>query len=425
MPRQCAINVLINVICKKKNISASIEPFKDHTKRALISEFSYGVCRYYYTLYPLLNLLVDKPLKAKDKDIELAIILGLYQLKFMHLKPFAVVDETVKLAKKFNKSWARGLINALLRRYIREADVLEAKLIDNEPYQLAHPQWFIDKLKLNKLSFTDICKNNNKKALICLRINTAKVSINDYLGLLNDRDIQASACEYLSNAIILETKVDVADLPFFDKGFVFVQDIAAQFARTLLELGNGQRILDACSAPGGKLTDILQSPFSFKKVIALDNSANRVKRINENLIRLSQEASVIVGDAMDPSKWWDGIPFNRILLDAPCSATGVIRRHPDIKLLRTQSDITEIVKRQKEILEALWQTLAPGGRLVYATCSIFPEENEQQIESFIAGKTDVKVIDFSLPIGMSRTIGWQLYPGESDGFYYAVLEKNS
>ena len=217
--------------------------------------------------------------------------------------------------------------------------------------------------------------------------------------------------------------MNVRELPYFEQGYIFVQDLAAQFASHLLNLAEKQSVLDLCSAPGGKLTAILQSGFKFKEVVAVDNSENRLKKINENLQRLKQSATVIVGDALTPSKWSQGKTFDRILIDAPCSAMGVIRRHPDIKILRESIAVTEVIKRQKKILQSTWPLLTTGGRLVYATCSILSEENQQQIQNFVNENLDAKVVPFDLPLGKQCSVGWQLLPGITDGFYYAILEK--
>ncbi len=423
MPRFIAIKVLQKVIRDKQSLNEALEPYKEHEQKSLIAEFCYGVCRYYFSLKPLMTLLLTKKMKEKDFDLELTIILGLYQLKYMHIKDFAAVNETVKLAKLLNKDWARGLINAILRRYMRESEALNDKLKNNLEYVYAHPYWFIEKLQQQKLPFDEICQNNNIKAPLYLRINTQKISTADYLNELLQQGIQASQSPYLESAILLSSKVNVVELPYFDDGYFFVQDLAAQFAAKLLNLADNQRILDLCSAPGGKLTGILESGFNFKEVVAVDNSQKRVIKINENLTRLKQSATVLVGDALKPDEWSHGKTFDRILIDAPCSAMGVIRRHPDIKVLREKSAVEEVVQSQKEILKNTWPLLKKGGRLVYATCSVLAEENQHQIEAFIKSNTDIKLVPFELPIGKKCSIGWQLLPGTTDGFYYAILEK--
>lgn len=423
MTRHIAVSILLKVIRDKQSLSEALEPFQQHEQKALIAEFCYGVCRYYFSLKAVMNLLLTKKLKAKDIDIELTIILGLYQLKYMQIKDFAAVNETVKLANIFKKDWAKGLINALLRRYMRESDLLNDKLKNNLEYVYAHPYWFIEKLIEQQALVKDICENNNKKASLYLRIDTQKITVEDYLKKLYQQDIEASQSPYLDGAILLASKVNVVELPYFSEGYFFVQDLAAQFATNLLNLSDNQSVLDLCSAPGGKLTGILQSGFKFKEVVSVDNSQKRVVKISENLARLKQSALVIVGDAFNPHQWSQDKTFDRILIDAPCSAMGVIRRHPDIKVLREKSGITEVVLWQKKILQNTWPLLKSGGRLLYVTCSVLAEENQQQIEGFIQSNPDAKVVPFELPIGQQCSVGWQILPGVTDGFYYAILEK--
>ncbi len=421
--RQAALKSLMAVIQDKRPLTDSLTAYQTHPERSLISELAHGVCRYYDCLMAIQEKLVRKPLKAKDLDVQLAILIGLYQLKYLNVKKFVAVNETVKLAANLKKTWAKGLINAVLRNYEREAKAIEAELAGNLSYRYAHPEWLIELMNGQGLDAEPILIANNQPAPIYLRINQQHISAEQYLGLLNDAEINAAQSTYLNNAIELKTKVDVTQLPLFQEGHVFVQDMAAQMATDLLDLSDGQRVLDACSAPGGKLTGILQSGYAFESVTALDNHSKRIERIHQNLQRLKLKADVVEGDALSPDPWWDGKPFDRILIDAPCSALGVIRRHPDIKLLRTPEAIEEIMKRQQAILEGLWPLLKKGGRLVYVTCSILPQENEQQLAQFIAHHSDAKALEISLPLGEARSIGWQIYPGPSDGFYYGVLKK--
>lgn len=421
--RYAALKVLLKVIRDKQSLTEALEPYQTHPQKSLISELCYGVCRFYYGLKPLLTLLLSKPLKAKDNDIELVLLMGLYQLKFMRLKDFAVVNETVKLVSQTKKIWAKGLINGVLRQYIRQAESLHKQLADNLEFQYGHPGWLLELFKEYQLPLESICHANNQKAPIYLRVNTHKISIADYIAALSKLEIEVELSPEKTGALKLISKVNVAELPYFQQGYVFVQDLAAQMASELLDLQNGTRVLDACSAPGGKLTAILESNKHFKEVIALDNNPARIDSIYQNLERLKLSAKVIEGDAAQVNDWWDGKPFDRILVDAPCSAVGVIRRHPDIKILRAHSAVVEIVKRQQTILDALWPLLKAGGRLVYATCSILPIENELQIEAFLKRHQDAVAVPFNLAWGDPRTIGWQFLPGKSDGFYYAILEK--
>jgi len=258
-----------------------------------------------------------------------------------------------------------------------------------------------------------------------LRVNRAHASAADYLTRLQDAGIDACPHEYSPNGITLTTPCDVHELPGFADGHVSVQDEAAQLATSLLALKPALRLLDACCAPGGKTCHILETQPDLSACVALDIEKSRLARVQDNLNRLNLHATLVQGDALQPKTWWDGMPFDRILLDAPCSATGVIRRHPDIKLLRTEAEIISVTQLQHDLLQALWPLLAPGGLMVYATCSIMPEENEQQVNRFIATQTDCQFSASEHPWGHSTGHGWQILPGEHnmDGFFYSVLRK--
>lgn len=423
--RLAAVKVLQDVVERKKSLNDALAPFQAHEQRSLISELSYGVCRYYFQLKPILKKLLSKPIKAKDHAIELAILIGLHQLKFLSIKSFVAVNETVKLAALLNKNSMKGLINAVLRAYARDGQALEQQLQQTLGYafQTAHPDWMIEQFKRAGYDMPTLLSANNQQAPITLNINLQKISTADYLDALSQAGIEAKASSVKDGAVELLSKVNVTALPFFNEGFFIVQDIAAQLSTQLLDLKDNQRVLDACSAPGGKLMAMLQTAKQFKQVVALDNNERRIERIKQNLQRLNLSAELICGDASLLDNWWDKQMFDRILLDAPCSALGVIRRHPDIKLLRTQDAVDNVVRTQQSILTALWQTLKPGGRLVYATCSVLPQENELQLEQFLQAHPDAVSMPFELPIGKAKQIGWQCLPPISDGFYYAVLEK--
>lgn len=424
MPRSIAVSILKEVVKDKHNLSDSLLKYKTHSDFPLISEFCYGVCRHYYALRSILCSMLDKPFKAKDLDVELSIILGLYQLEFMSIKPFAAVNETVKLSKALKKSWAKGVINALLRRYQREKDSIMAGLENDEAYQLNHPTWFIKKLKAASYDVDTICQANDKRPPIYLRVNLKKISPDAYLKLLHDQNIDAALCSYTDKTIVVNSKINVPELPGFDKGYVFVQDLAAQLSTQLLGLSDNLSVLDACSAPGGKLTAILETSYNLKRVVGIDSNERRVLKIHQNLERLELSAEVLTLDACQANEHFQDQKFDRILLDAPCSALGVIRRHPDIKLLRSPNEVREAVARQKMLLESLWALLAPGGRLVYATCSVLPEENDEQVIAFLKAHSDAKPADFQLPVGNAKQVGWQIEPGEADGFYYAIIERS-
>ncbi|WP_340122586.1 16S rRNA (cytosine(967)-C(5))-methyltransferase RsmB [Methylobacter svalbardensis] len=431
--RLVAARVLSRVLQDGQSLTAaldnaflSIESGKD---RAFIQALCYGVCRQFHRLDFILSQLLDKPLK--DTDVKALALVGLYQLKFMRVKPHAAVSETVLAARK--KPWAKSLINAVLRTYLREQEGLEHKADKFQVAALSHPDWLIKQIEQDwPEQALNIFLENNQQPPMVLRVNLAKTSRKDYLQGLAGQDIAGQAVSFCPSAIRLDKPVPVDLLPGFAEGLVSVQDTAAQLAAGLLDVQPGQRVLDVCAAPGGKTAHILESQPQLKELVAVDIDEFRMQRVSENCRRLGLQATLVVGDAANPSGWWDGKPFDRILLDAPCSALGVIRRHPDIKLLRRAEDIGQLQAMQKAILQAVWPLLAPGGLLVYATCSILKQENEQQVQAFLTEHSDA----VELPLFPSSSLGttdWgtagacgrQILTGESamDGFYYARISK--
>jgi 16S rRNA (cytosine967-C5)-methyltransferase len=398
----------------------SIESVKD---RAFIQALCYGVCRQYHRLDFILTQLLAKPLK--DAEVKALALVGLYQLNFMRVKAHAAVSETVLATGK--KPWAKSLINAVLRTYLREQEGLERKADKVQVAALSHPDWLIKQLEQDwPEQASNILLENNQQPPMVLRVNLAKTSREHYLQLLLDQNIAAETIRFCPSALRLDKPVPVELLPGFVQGLASVQDTAAQLAAGLLDVQPGQRVLDVCAAPGGKTAHILESQPQLKELVAVDIDGIRMLRVSENLQRLSLHATLVVGDAAKPADWWDGRLFDRILLDAPCSALGVIRRHPDIKLLRRAEDIAQLQTLQKTILAAAWPLLAPGGVLVYATCSILKQENEQQIQAFLAEHPDA--VELSLEAadwGVAGICGRQILTGESamDGFYYARISK--
>ncbi len=387
-------------------------------------ELCFGVCRHYFRLQIIADLLIDK--RPKSTAVWVSLLLGLYQLHYLNIADYAVVKETVGLLSHINATWAKGLINAVLRRYCREKESLLTQLDAIFLFQYGHPEWFIDRIKKAwPKDWKSICLANDQRPPMSLRINQRYTMTKDYLEKLTVAGVNAEPLFFSNQGIRLTEPCDVYDLPYFAEGFVSVQDEAAQLAVSLLDLAPGLRVLDACCAPGGKTCHILETEADLAECVALDNDAYRLKRVQENLSRLNLNATVLTGDALQPSNWWDGVLFDRILLDAPCSATGVIRRHPDIKLLRTMDDITAIALLQHDLLLALWPLLAPGGRLVYATCSIMPEENDSQIKEFIKHHPDCMYLPQQTKWGHALECGIQILPGENnmDGFFYSVLVK--
>lgn len=397
-----------------------LDAIKDPRDRAFVQALCYGVCRFYPRLDAILSHLMTKPMKAKDSDVHALLMVGLYQLMEMQTAPHAAVSETVNAVETLHKPWARGLVNAVLREYIRKQGSLPQLIADDDEAHYAHPFWMITTLKKAWPEHWQAALTaNNAHPPFSLRIHH-KHSVDDYL-----QQVEAHKIPETSHGIILEKPVNVEQLPGFAEGLVTVQDGAAQLAAELLQLQPGQRILDACAAPGGKLTHILEI-VPDADVTAIEKEEARLHLIRENLTRLKQSANLVCADAAETESWWDGKPFDRILLDAPCSATGVIRRHPDIKLLRQPADIKSLAAEQLRILNALWKTLAPGGLLVYATCSIFPEENSQVAGKFLTANSDASEERIAAVWGIACETGRQILPGmqEMDGFYYACLRKN-
>ena len=390
----------------------------------LSKEICFGVCRHYFRLAAL----ADKLLSKRPKAIEVwaSLLIGLYQLHYLRIPDYAVVKETVALLEQIKKPWAKGLVNAVLRTYCRKQETLLTDLQNNSSFLYGHPEWFIERIKAAwPNDWQAILQANDTHPPMSLRINNNGTSSQEYLTRLQQADIDARPLNYAPFGIVLNEPCDVHDLPGFAAGDVSVQDEAAQLAVTLLALKPGLRVLDACAAPGGKTCHILETEPALSACVALDIDNKRLSRVQENLNRLNLQATLIKGDGLQPQTWWDGLLFDRILLDAPCSATGVIRRHPDIKLLRTTEDITAVTQLQHDLLLALWPLLAPNGIMVYATCSVMPEENEQQIAHFIASQPNCEFLTQAQPWGHATGHGWQILPGENnmDGFFYSVVKK--
>lgn len=403
-----------------------LKQIPDARDQAFVQALCYGVCRRYFHLDAMLQLLLDKPLKAKDQDIYALLLIGLYQLTEMRVPSHAAVAETVDAAKSFKKIWAKGLINAVLRNYLRHIDEITQKTEKDFSALYSHPVWLIDLLKQHwPDDWQEILTANNQHPPFVLRVNQQKISRAAYLEKLSAQELESTAIPETPSGIVLTQPVDVEKLPGFMQGEVSVQDGAAQLVASLLKLEPHLRVLDACAAPGGKTTHMLELQPDLKEVVAVDVEASRLQGVHENLERLQLSAELIVADVGDVESWWDKQLFDRILLDAPCSATGVIRRHPDIKLLRRADDIHALAAEQTHLLTALWPLLKTDGLLVYTTCSILPEENTQVLQAFLAAHPDAQEIKISAEWGNACSIGRQILPGMHgmDGFYFACLRK--
>jgi 16S rRNA (cytosine967-C5)-methyltransferase len=428
--RAAAAKALAAVLEQGKSLDAALpaalETVSVPSDRALVQEICYGVLRWLPRLEAIAAELLRKPFKRKDRDVYGLVLLGLYQLIYMRVPAYAAVAETVDAARATGKTWASGLVNAVLRGYLREAERLLAKVDRHDEARLAHPGWLLDRFRQDwPNDWRMVAEANNARAPMTLRVNLQRQDREAYCERLRQANIAFHQPPFVSTAVVLEAPSDVAQLPGFLQGAVSVQDAAAQLAAELLDARPGMRILDACAAPGGKTAHILERVPDLAQLVALDIDRQRLKRVQDNLERLRLNAQLCSGDAADPSAWWDGQPFERILLDAPCSATGVIRRHPDIKVLRKAGDVEALAEHQAEILRALWPLLAPGGILLYATCSILDRENAQQIGSFLQLHRDAREYVIEADWGRSCQHGRQILPGEyeMDGFYYACITR--
>ena len=419
-----ALAVLKKVILNHASLTESLTESTSHREANFIQALCYGVCRYYFQLDFMAKKLLDKPLKEKDQDIYLLILIGIYQLQFMHIAHHAAVNETVNATVMIKKVWAKQLVNAVLRRFGREKESLLTAVQQDEVAYYTHPSWMINLIKQScPEHYKTILEANNQQAPLVLRVNTQKISRENYLKKPSLREgAVAKAHAIAKEAILLNEACDVKTLPGFLEGEVSVQDAAAQLCASLLKLEPNQIILDACAAPGGKTSHILeQCPTA--KLTAVDIAKSRIGYIHENLNRLKLSASVKCADILDIKAWWDGELFDRILLDAPCSATGVIRRHPDIKLLRRQDDIKNLSAHQLLMLKTLWPLLKQNGLLLYSTCSILPEENAHIMSTFLKSEPSAKENLIEVAWGIKQTHGRQILPGDHgmDGFYYCLL----
>jgi len=385
-------------------------------QRAAIQGLSFGALRFYGHYAAILDLLLQKPLS--DDAVRGVLLVTLHQLESRKTPPHTVVDQAVKAAQALNKSWAKGLVNAVLRNFLRQREALLAQAdAVGDVARYSHPQWWIDKLRTQyPHDWQAILQANNGHPPMTLRVNRRKSKASAYLDLLRQHGMDADLVG--ESALRLHQPVAVAKLPGFADGVVSVQDAGAQRAAQLLDVADGMRVLDACAAPGGKTAHLLE--LAGVQVTALDSDAIRLEKVGENLRRLGLQADCRCGDAALPVDWWDGKPFQRILADVPCSASGVVRRHPDIKWLRREADLALFAAQQRKILDALWPLLARDGKLLYVTCSVFTEENQRQIENFLGKHVDSR----RLPLADAELADGQLIPNDQhDGFFYALLAK--
>src|SRR3989338_8664291 len=381
-------------------------------QRAALQDLSYGTLRFYGQLRALLGMLLHKPML--DQRIYYVLLVALYQLQYSKAAQHAVVDHAVRSAQLLNAK-VSGLANAILRNFLRNQLALLEQAAQDEEGRYSYTRWWIDELReqYGERSAA-ILEEGNRHPPMTLRVNKRFGTTQEYLAQLEKQDIAARLIE--PNALLLGKPVAVDKLPGFFDGLVSVQDAGAQYAALLLDAYDGMRVLDACAAPGGKTAHALEC--ARVDMIAVDKDEKRLRRVAENLQRLGLDAHLVTGDAAAPEMWWDGKAFQRILADVPCSASGVVRRHPDIKWLRRRTDIAGFAAQQLNILRALWRLLAQDGKLLYVTCSVFQQENEQVIAAFLAQQPDAR----RLPVALQEYSEGQLLPNDKhDGFFYALL----
>lgn len=427
-PRVVAAKVIQGVVAGQslsELMPRYLEQLDDLRDGGLAQEISYGVIRRYPQLKALVNCLLDRPLKAKDRDVEALIMIGLYQLLYLRVAEHAALNETAGAAKKLGKSWAVGLVNGVLRNFQRRREALMDQIETDPQARHAMPEWLLQRVQQQwPDAWQARVEALNSRPPMSLRINLSAISRETYLQRLKTQGFLAQPIPYTQGGVTLEKAMEVTQLPGFDEGCISVQDGAAQLAAELLDLKPGLQVLDACAAPGGKSCHLLERERKLK-LTAMDVNPERLVRVEENLARLKLQAEVVAGDAAYPAGEWASRLYERILLDVPCSATGVMRRHPDIKLLRREEDIPNLVSLQSDILKAIWPRLAVGGVMLYVTCSILSEENEQQLERFLSEHADAVEQPLDVAWGEARTVGRQIAPGVKgmDGFFYARLVK--
>jgi len=426
--RAAAARIVAAVAPGGETLSAALPAGLDGVapaQRALVQELCYGTLRWRIRLQAILRRLLARPLKRRDADVEALLLIGLYQLLYLRVPPHAAVSETAGAARVLEKTWAVRLVNGVLRRFQREGDALCAQADADDATRLACPEWLLARLRADwPDAWQAIAQAGNARPPMTLRVNARRIDRDGWLqlaaGQLAGRPL---AC--CPDAVALERPVDVQLLPGFAEGLVSVQDAAAQLACPLLGVPDNARVLDACAAPGGKTAHLLERAPAGMHLVAVDADPARLERVRETLQRLGLQADLCFGDAGDPGGWWGGEPFDRILLDAPCTATGVIRRHPDIRHLRRAGDVSRLAAQQRRLLDRLWPLLRPGGRLLYVTCSVLREENSDQATGFLERHDDAAAIPLDAEWGRPAGPGRQILPGEDgmDGFYYALIGK--
>jgi len=434
--RAAAAHVVVAVAARGRTLEAAVaEAARDSPGRAAIQSLAFGTVRWFPELEAVLERLVERPDAPLAHEVRALLLVGLYQLAHGRTPEHAAVSETVEAARSLGHPRAAGFVNAVLRRFQRERDGILAGAHAERAARLAHPEWLLAAFAQDWPGrWEAIAEAGNAQPPMWLRVNARRTSCDEYRARLAAAGMESEPCAFAAQALKLAEPVDVIELPGFAQGEISVQDAAGQLAATFLAAGDGMRVLDACAAPGGKACHLLETAPGIAELIAVDNDAGRATRISQNLARLGLAARIVIADAAEPGAWWDGRPFDRILLDVPCSGTGVIRRHPDIKLLRRPDDIPRFAAVQTRLLAACFGLLAPGGRLVYASCSVLAAENAAVVRDFLAANpaaVDTTESARLLLAGPAPVLdagaGCALPSGaaDADGFYYACLEKRA
>ena len=428
-----AARAMARITFDGRSADDALAPFDTAKDRSAIRAITLGTTRWYLRVTAVLDLLLERPEKLST-EIRALLATAIHQIEYSRNPLHATVDAAVDAARVLRQERAAGLVNGVLRRFTREKAELLKRVDESLAARTAHPQWLVDEIQAAWPARAESVLNaNNGHPPMVLRVDLSRTTLADFIAELAKAGVEAKALPWAASAVQLTQALSVTDLPGFAEGRVSVQDAAAQLAAPLLDAKPGMRVLDACAAPGGKTGHLLEHTPGLAEVVAVDVEERRFGRVRENLERLGRTATLVAADVTRPEDWWDGKPFHRILVDAPCSSTGVIRRHPDIKLLRRPTDIGALAATQRAILEACFQMLAPGGRLIYATCSVLPAENEAVLSAFLekhrrAASIVPATLAAQVPGAEATPHGVQLLPGTeagTDGFHYACVEKTT
>lgn len=426
--RAISANILARLMEGDGSLSSHLACYRNTGNYPLLQEICFGSCRCFHALNFYVDSLLDKPIKNKHMVIRCLLIVGLYQLRELSIPQHAILNETVAATQELDKAWAKSLVNAILRSYLRKQEELD-KAFKAAPLstRFSFPQWMVKEFSSAwPDSWEELIENSNLRPPMTLRVNQTKTNRSEYLQTLRKEDMNAWPGTLSNTSVYLQFPEGIEKIPGFGDGLVSVQDEASQLVPPLLQLEPGLRVLDACAAPGGKTAHCLESEHLLTELVSVDISPARTDRIHENLSRLNLTAKVVSANILDLDSWWDGAAFDRILIDAPCSATGVIRRHPDVKLLRSVHEVSRLIELQKKILQAVWPCLKANGLLLYTTCSLLPAENDLQVRDFIQTTDNAKYEGIAVDWGVECQYGRQLLTGARDGpdgFFYSLLRK--